>query len=86
MGGILFGSQNAGVTLINELPPVVTPSNPRELLYPTLELSKNLYTEKTESFAASYPMLQDVAKYNASVSWALNTPSTGWDEGKLISI
>ncbi|MBR4751943.1 MAG: metallophosphoesterase [Thermoguttaceae bacterium] len=65
---------------IEELPPGVEPSNPRELLYPTPEPSKELFTSESGSFAASYPMLQNVSETSASVSWALNVPSTGWVE------
>ena len=33
-----------------------------------------------EKFAASFPVLQNVTENSASISWALNTPSTGWVE------
>ena len=65
---------------IEELPPGIEPSNPRELLYPTPEPSKELFTPESGSFAASFPILQNVSETSASVSWALNTPSTGWVE------
>ena len=32
------------------------------------------------SFAASYPVLQNVTETSASVAWSLNVPSTGWVE------
>jgi hypothetical protein len=31
-----------------------------------------------EKFMASYPLLQNVTETSASISWALNVPSTGW--------
>lgn len=37
-------------------------------------------TEAPKKFAASYPLLQNVTETSASISWALNTPSTGWVE------
>ncbi|MBR4751942.1 MAG: metallophosphoesterase [Thermoguttaceae bacterium] len=33
-----------------------------------------------EKFMASYPLLQNVTETSASISWALNVPSTGWVE------
>ncbi len=80
IGGKLLNADNAQGKSIEELPPGVTPSNPRELLYPTPEPSKNLFTVDSGSYAASYPMLQNVSEDSASIVWALNTPSTGWVE------
>ena len=33
-----------------------------------------------EKFMASYPLLQNVSETSASISWAVNCPSTGWVE------
>ena len=37
-------------------------------------------SSETDKYAASYPVLQNVTENSASVSWALNVPSTGWVE------
>ena len=65
---------------IDELPPGVVPSNPRELLYPTPEPNSKVFDPKSGVFAASYPILQNVDETSASVVWSLNVPSTGWVE------
>ena len=78
--GSAFASKHSFGDEIEELPPGVTPSNPRELLYPTPEPSKKLFTPESGSYVASYPMLQNVSENSATVAWALNVPSTGWVE------
>ena len=68
---------------IDELPPGVVPSNPRELLYPTPEFRSKVFSVESGSYAASFPILQNVDETSASVVWALNVPSTGWVEWGL---
>lgn len=65
---------------IDELPEGITPSNPRELLYPTPENQSVVFAPDSGKFAASYPILQNITTDSASIVWALNTPSTGWVE------
>lgn len=65
---------------IDELPPGVVPSNPRELLYPTPEPRSKVFAPESGAYAASFPILQNIDETSASVVWALNAPSTGWVE------
>ena len=65
---------------IDELPPDVAPSNPRELLYPPPEPQGKIFDPESGAYAASFPMLQNIDETSASVVWALNVPSTGWVE------
>ena len=80
LGGALLRRNVSEGMEIEELPPGVVPSNPRELLYPTPEPNSKIFSKESGSFAASYPLLQNVSETSASISWALNTPSTGWVE------
>ncbi len=80
--GVSFAT-NAKADGIEEKISDATPSNPRELLYPTPEPSKKIFTKESGSFAASFPMLQNVGENGATVVWALNVPSTGWVEWGL---
>ncbi len=75
----LFSRTN-DASAIDELPEGVTPSNPRELLYPTPENHSVVFSPESGKFAASYPILQNVSYDSASIVWSLNTPSTGWVE------
>ncbi|MDO5308976.1 MAG: FN3 domain-containing metallophosphoesterase family protein [Planctomycetia bacterium] len=77
---ILATNVEADAYEIDELPPGVVPSNPRELLYPTPEPNSKIFDPSTGSYAWSYPILQNVAETSASVVWALNLPATGWVE------
>lgn len=79
-GSFFLKPKSSEAVSIEELPPGVSPSNPRELLYPTPEPSSKLFTKESGSIVASYPLLQNVSENSASVSWALNLPATGWVE------
>ena len=68
---------------VDELPPGVVPSNPRELLYPTPESRSKVFAPESGAYAASFPILQNIDESSASVVWALNVPSTGWVEWGL---
>ncbi len=77
---VRFAHRTESCNAIDELPPGVEPTNPRELLYPTPENKSVVFSREFGSFAASFPMLQNVAEDSASIVWALNAPSTGWVE------
>lgn len=72
--------QEENLHAVDELPPGVVPSNPRELLYPTPEPNSKIFSPESGSFAASFPLLQNVNETSATVVWSLNVPSTGWVE------